>query len=234
MTTVVSESLRVLHRIHRQLADLRERLDAGPRKVAARSVMVSQKEGEQTQAEEDLKSIRLLVDQKNLELKTGESKIEGFRVKLNTASSNVEYQSFMEQIAAAEMANSVLEDEILEALEKTEQHQVAVAEAKAAVEKSLGDLAQTKQAVAEETDQLNAEVQRLEGELAQIEGELPGDFRTEYERVVRGKGEEAMAAIEGDVCGGCFQQVTPNMMNELALGRVVMCRACGRLLYPAE
>lgn len=232
--TATSDLLRELHRIHRQLADLSERLEAGPRKIKAGTVMVSQKETAQTEAADGLKAARIAVDQKQLELKTGEGKIEDHRVKLNTASNNREYQSFLEQIAAAEMANSVLEDEILEALEKIEQLQVGLGQAKEDVEKSKADLAKTEQVVAEETGKLNAEVDRLKGELAAGEGQLPADFRSEYDRIVRGKGEEAMASIDGDNCGGCFQQVTPNMMNELGLGRVVMCRACGRLLYPAE
>jgi len=232
--TATSQSLRELHRIHRQLADLGERLDAGPRKIAASAAMVTKQQTAETQAAEDLTSARVAVDQKQLELKSGESKIADLKVKLNTASNNREYQAFLEQIAAAEMANSVLEDEILEALEKIEQLQIGQGQAKESVEKAKTELARTEKMVTDETGQLESEVVRLEAELQGCEEQLPAEFRAEYDRVVRGKGEEAMAPIDGDNCGGCFQQVTPNMMNELSLGRVVMCRACGRLLYPSE
>ena len=234
LMTATSDLLKELHRLHKQLADLSERLDAGPRKVKASTGMVALRETEKSQAAEDLKSARMAVDQKQLDLKTGEGKISDVKVKLNTANNNREYQAFLEQIAASEMANSVLEDEILEVLEKIEQLEAAVAASKENVAKSKADLAKTQQVVDDETGKLNSEVARLQAELQEGEGALPGDFRSEYDRVVRGKGEEAMAPIDGDNCGGCFQQVTPNMMNELSLSRVVMCRACGRLLYPAE
>ncbi len=229
-----TDSLRDLHRIHRQLADLRERLEAGPRKIAAKGALVKQLEAAQIKAEEDLKAARIAVDQKQLELKTGEGKIEDLRVKLNTAASNREYQSFLEQIAASEMANSVLEDEILEALEKIEQLQIGVGQAKEAVEAGKAELAKTEKTVAEETDGLNSEVQRLEGELAEGERALPGDFRAEYQRIVQAKGEDGMAEVEADCCCGCFQRLTPNNLNEVAMGRVVTCSACGRLLYSGE
>ncbi|REJ68096.1 MAG: phospholipase [Planctomycetota bacterium] len=230
----IVETVRILHRIHQQLADLQARLEAGPRKIAVAKAAVAAREAEATKAGEDLQAARVAVDQKQLELKTGEGKIEDLRVKLNTAASNVEYQSFLEQIAAAEMANSVLEDEILEALEKIEQLQIAVGEVKTTVDTSKTELTKLEQLVAEETSSVKADIERLGTELAEAEALLPGDFRAEYQRVVKSKGEDAMAAADGDNCGGCYQQVTPNMANELQLGRVVTCRACGRLLYRAE
>ena len=53
-------------------------------------------------------------DRKQLDLKASELRIADWKVKLNTCSSNKEYQTMNEQIAAAEMAGSVLADEILE------------------------------------------------------------------------------------------------------------------------
>ena len=42
--TISADVLRELHRIHRQLADLRERLDRGPRQIRAREANVTQSE----------------------------------------------------------------------------------------------------------------------------------------------------------------------------------------------
>ena len=43
-----------------------------------------------------------------------------------------------------------------------------------------------------------------------------------------------MAPLDGQSCGGCFQQITGNMVSELMLGKIVACRSCGRLLYVPE
>ena len=43
-----------------------------------------------------------------------------------------------------------------------------------------------------------------------------------------------MAVVEGQSCGGCFQQITGNMVAELKMNKVVSCRSCGRLLYLPE
>ncbi len=55
---------------------------------------------------------------KQLQLREREARIKDLQVKLNTCSSNREYQALKEQIAADQQANSVLSDEILEALER--------------------------------------------------------------------------------------------------------------------
>ena len=77
--------------------------------------------------------MRVATDQKQLQLKSDEQKIKDHRAKLNAAASNREYQILKEQIAADEMTNSVLEDEIIEAMEKVDQLQATIAEAEAAL-----------------------------------------------------------------------------------------------------
>src|SRR5690348_13697685 len=85
--------LRELHRIHRQLSDLRERLDRGPKQIKARQATVARLQGELDQVKADSKAARVGADQKQLLLKSGEGKIRELKIKLNAASSNREYQA---------------------------------------------------------------------------------------------------------------------------------------------
>ena len=52
--------------------------------------------------------------------------------------------------------------------------------------------------------------------------------------MVKQKGADGMTPIEGHSCGGCYQQLTGNMVSDLMMGRVIPCRSCGRLLYMPE
>ncbi len=92
-------------------------------------------------------------------------------------------------------------------------------------------LAEAKAKVDGETSALEAEVARIKADLDAAEQELPADSRETYSRIVKSKGAEGMAAVDGESCGGCYQQVTGNMLAELSMGRVVACRSCGCLLY---
>jgi predicted nucleic acid-binding Zn-ribbon protein len=232
--SVTAAVLRELHRIHRQLRDLRGRLEAGPKQIKHREAVVNRITGELEQAKADYKAARIHADQKQLQHRSAEEKIKDLKIKLNAASSNREYQALRDQIAADEMATSVLADEILELLEKIEMLAGRIKEIEQKLEKARDDLANCRMQVADQEALLRADVQRLEAELAQAEAQLPLDFRELYERVIRSKGDDGMAQVDGETCSGCYQRVTPNKMNQLMLGQVAVCGSCGRILYLPE
>lgn len=226
--------LRDLHRMHQQLRDLRDRLERGPKQVKARETGVARLEAELEQAKAAVKAVRMACDQKQLSLKSSEGKIADLKVKLNQASTNREYQALRDQIAADEMANSVLADEILEAMEKIDETAAGVAPAEERLAKGRADLAVAQKQVADQHDSLMQDVSRIEAELVETEKALPGDFREAYLRIVRSKGSEALAQVDGGICQGCYQQITPNNQNSLVMGAIVMCGSCGRMLYLPE
>jgi predicted nucleic acid-binding Zn-ribbon protein len=232
--SVSAAVLRELHRIHVQLSDLNERLARGPRQVKARQANVAQQEALLTAAQDRVKDAKKILDHKQLDLKTSEQKIVDYRVKLNGASSNREYQTLVEQIAAAEMANSVLADEILEGMDKIDQLAVQVKEAETALAAVKNDLLKYRDSVAAESAIVQGDITRLEAELAEAEKNLPATLKDDYRRVIQGKGAEGMASVEDMVCQGCGQQITLNMQNDLLLSRPIFCKSCGSLLYLAE
>lgn len=232
--SVSASALAELHRIHKQLGDLRERKDRGPRQIKAREVNLVKQNEELSKLQAEQKAAKVRSDQKNLLLRSSEQKIEDLKVKLNQASSNREYQALKDQIAADQMAGSVLADEILEAMEKVDELAAHIAEQQKNIEAAKAEVAKATAAVREQAGMLDSEIARLEGELKQAEAKLPGDFLDTYKRLVKGKGEDAMAEAQGDFCGGCYQQLTPNNMAELQMSRAIVCRNCGRLVYKAE
>ena len=68
---------------------------------------------------------------------------------------------------------------------------------------------------------------------ARAKGSVPA-YRDIYQRVVKSKGSDGMAKVENDCCGGCFQQIQPNRLNQLVMEHAVLCTSCGRLLYLPE
>jgi hypothetical protein len=232
--TVTAAALRQLHRVHQQLANLRDRLDRGPRKVKACETNIARISAEVDAAREAAQQAKVTGDRKQLDLKTGEQKITDYRTKLNTAASNKEYQTLLEQIAAAEMANSVLSDEILEGFDKIDVLEAASKTVESRFRISSEDLEKTRSAVQEDAIVIKDDITRLEIELVDSEAALPEDFKVDYQRVVRNKGADALAMVEDGVCTGCGQQITLNMQSELQLSKLIFCRSCGCLLYLPE
>jgi predicted nucleic acid-binding Zn-ribbon protein len=232
--SVTAAALRELHRIHRQLSDLRSRLEHGPKQIRARETNVSRLKRELAEAKEHVTRTKVAADQKELQLREREQRIQNVRTKLNSASNNREYQAFLEQIAADEQANSVLSDETLELLEKIGELQVVVQRKVADLQQCEAEVLTLRQRVEAEKQSLEVDLARRTTELAHAEDCLPADVKVDYQRVVKARGEEALAPLEGDTCGSCFQTVTQQMVSELLMGKLVFCKSCGSLLYLPE
>ena len=159
--SVTAAALRELHRIHQQLADLRDRLERGPKQVRAREANVAQLEARLAEARDRAKQTQMAIDRKQLDLKSGEQKVVDLRVKLNTANSNREYQALLEQIAAAEMAGSVLSDEILEAMDKIDLLGAATKESEKNLASGKLEMEKARQAVESSASTIRADLARL-------------------------------------------------------------------------
>ena len=177
----------------------------------------------------------MAVDKKQLQLKTGEDKVKDLRRKLNAATSNREYQALLEQIAADEMANSVLADEILEALETI-----------ATPFRRTSPRRRRRWRPPKRRPRRSAP--RWPGRSRRCGPTWPGSrpscgnprppcpptSASCTSRIVRQKGEDALAVVENQYCGGCNQQVPLNLCSQIMLGQPVACKTCGRLLYLPE
>jgi len=233
-TNITAAALRRLHRIHRQLADLRERLGRGPRLARAHEANLKQAEEHLAKIRDQAHRCRMSADRKQVDLKASEAAIDKRRRQLNEAKDNREYQVLREDIAAAVAAKDVLEVEVLEALEKLDEYQKTIAQAEAAVTKTRQDGERIRREVLEQEPLIRGDIQRLEAELRECEASLPNEFREPYNRVIRARGEDALAPVRGEFCGGCNQHIPLNLVNALLLARPIFCKACGRLLYMPE
>jgi uncharacterized protein len=125
----------------------------------------------------------------------------------------------------------VLEDEILEGLERIEQLEMAARAAAERLDAAKTEKEKVRQRVTAELEVVEGDIARLRERLTAEEAKIPALLRSDYERVVHAKGAEALSPVEEGVCTGCGQSITLNALNELSMGRTSFCRACGRLLY---
>ncbi len=227
----LATALAELHRIHRQLADLRDRMERGPKQIKATEANVAKAEAELQQAKDIFKQAKMGADQKQMQLREREAKLLDWQAKLMQAQNNREYQALKDQISADQQANGVLADEILEALEKLDLLQANIKTATTDLETIKGDAAKVRQRVADQLQVLEVELGRVHAQLEQAERILPEDFLVEFRRIAKVRGEETLSAVERDCCGGCNQTLTPQTLEMLRQDKTMFCKSCGRLLY---
>lgn len=233
-TNDIAEALRTLHRIHRQLNDLNGRLARGPRLINAHDASLAKLQKAYDDTKEEHQKLRMAVDQKQLQLSTNEAAVKKREGQLIQASDNREYQALKDQIAADEMANSVLADEILEGMEEIDAMAGKVTKAETALAKGKEEAEKAKNAITSEQPTIQGDLDRLQVEMKEVEQGLPGEFKEFYDRLVRSRGEDALSLVEGHYCSGCNRQIPVNRINELMMGKPVTCLSCGRLLYLPE
>lgn len=233
--SAAAAGLKRLHELHIRLQELQQQLEHGPRQVKARQQILAKKQAEIDAFKAELKQTRMVADQKNLQLKTNENKIADLRVKLNQASSNREFDIIRSQIDADTMANSVLEDEILEVLEKVDQIQQKIAKVEAEAALAAAEVRRYADEVESTVPRVRSQAAEIETSLREAEKILPSTTIEMYRRLVQAHGAGALSSVEGKSCTTCNEILSPNLLVELNTGKFIFCRSCGRLLYrPVE
>lgn len=232
---IQAELIRELHRLLIQKTDLESTLARGPKLLSANQQQLKSAEEFREVAKQKLQKARMAYDEKQLHLKSRESRVEDLNTKLNLSDNNKEYQAIKEQIAADEQANGALSDEIFELLEKMDEIEGEIKEADDHVAKAAAKLKLAEDHLAEKQEGLQNELNRILANLETAEGKLPADFKMDYRRLVEGRGEEALApVVDGQSCGTCYQTLSPQTFNLLYMAKPIFCSSCGSLLYLKE
>lgn len=234
MERATNRGFKDLHRLHTQLREVQGELDRGPRVLKARQQLIQQKQADLEAQKQKTKQLKMAADQKSLQLKTNEAKIADLRGKLNAAVSNREFDIIRSQIEADTVANSVLEDEILDALEKVDASQIAAHKLEEELAAAKADETRFAAETTAAEPGLKARLVELQVTLTTCESQLPAEVANKYQRLVVAYGADAMAIVDGAICSSCYVSLPPQMVVALKAGEILFCKTCGKLLYPGE
>ena len=223
--------LQTLHRMLRQLTDIEDRMRRGPMKVKVVETNETSFATDEAECLGRQEELRRSSSEKTMQLNEREAKIEDMKGKLNVCDSNKEFQLLKDRIAADLQANSVLQDEILELLERLDVVNAEVVDAKANHQKAKDETVAMREKVKLELNELNAEKERVTSELAESEKALPATMMDAYRRLVRLKGENTFAISMTDTCDNCNQRLITQTISDLMLKKLVYCPGCGAILY---
>lgn len=231
---VKPEILQVLHRILRQKTDLDGQLVGGPRRVQLCRNVEAEATKHLEKAQQELKRLKLIAADKQLQLKMRETKLEDFKAKRNACSSNREFTLLNTQIAADQQANTVLADEILETLESIDRQNEAIKAANDRLMSTQKETTKVSGDVEKRVAVLQSELNRVTSELNECESRLPAELHREYQHRAKTKGEDALAMVDAESCGNCHQVLTPHVLDQLSMGRIHICSSCNSILYVGE
>ncbi|TWT73021.1 zinc ribbon domain-containing protein [Allorhodopirellula solitaria] len=226
--------LRRLHRIHQQQADLQSQARRGPMQIKAVQASVDNAQAAVDAELEVLKKTRMVSDEKHMQLQSREDHVAQLQRRLNEAATNKEFALLKEQIAADQQANSVQNDEIFEILERIDTLETQLTETKAKLAEAEAEAAKRTAEIEERQQRIAIDLGRVDVQLEETESQIPAVVKADYKRLVAARGEEALAPIENESCGGCYQTLTTQVVSQIMLSRLTYCPNCNAILYLPE
>jgi predicted nucleic acid-binding Zn-ribbon protein len=232
---LTASSLADLHHLHQRAKALRDLMSSGPKTLAAREAILASRKAALEVAQKEGKDSKAHTKNKEVQIQALQTKIEDSLTKRNTVRKQEEYNALTNQMAADKRNIERLETEVLEALEKADEQAATVAGLEGEVKKLSAEVATLKESLASKAGAQQTQLRELELAITSAEESIPADQRDQYRRLVKQRAADALAAVEGGACSGCFVSVTPQMVNELInRHHMVFCKTCGRALYLAE
>jgi predicted nucleic acid-binding Zn-ribbon protein len=223
--------LRELHRLRRFIKELETKIEQAPRNLKAQQMKIAHQDGGLNQAHEELKQFKVHIHEKEVSVKASEQQIKKYESQRNEAKSKKEYETLGSEIAQARDHIRKIEDEILELMDQLETKSRELPAAEMGAKKARDAYAQFEKDQAILLERYAADKVRSQTELQEMEKSLPEDIRQQYDRLIRAKGSDAIAGVQGTICSACYTEITPQMANLLRTEDFVLCKNCGRMLY---
>lgn len=230
--SAAAEILREIHRLKKNIQDLENRIEQGPRAQKAHQNKLALAEENHKKMQDAIKHLKVHIHEKETSVKAVQQNI--LKLEKTEISNKKEYDALRSEIAAANKQIRSLEDEILDLMGDVEDKSKQLVEMEKAVQKTKTDAAQFAKDHEGKLARFAEERAAALTKLAEVENSLPEEILVSYQRLAAAKGEDALAPVEGRTCIACYTEITSQMQNDLLRGAFVHCKNCGRILYVAQ
>lgn len=174
------------------------------------------------------------MNDKDLNLKSVETKQKSFKDKLygGTVSSPKELESMEKEIEMLGKQKGKLEERILELMDIIEELKAALATAEAALKQQETEYAAQMSKRAEDEATLNAKLKELVAQREKAVPAVDAVFLKRYEAMRAHAGGVVVSKVEDNNCSACHTQIMTGLMCDLkADTKIETCENCGRMLY---
>ena len=188
-----------------------------------------------SQLEAELK----LLESFNRERRGAEQEVEGLEsqigksnIKLNNIKSNKEYKAALKELADQEKQKTVLEDKLIEIMEKIETLEEKYAAGKEKSKELNEKFEKDRDGILKELKALDQVLDRLKIERARFSEAIDESLLRRYDSLRQNKEGHAISPVINGICQTCHMGIPPQKYNELIRGDALMsCPNCHRIIY---
>ncbi|MCX5782019.1 MAG: C4-type zinc ribbon domain-containing protein, partial [Elusimicrobia bacterium] len=158
--------------------------------------------------------------------------IKKHNMELNSIKSNEAYKALLIEIEGAKANKSVLEDEILDLMEKIDQESVKVKQRENDLKAKESEIQTKISKIEEESKRIQVEIEKLQAEREEFAKKIPDELLGRYNYIREGRDGIAVVGLDGDICEGCSTVLRPQTINDICKGKdFVICDNCSRIIY---
>ena len=220
-----------------RIAGLRATLEEFPRRLKEASARL-ETASKQLAASKDA-HINTLKERKKFELDVEQWKERARKYRDQSAAvkTNEAYKALLHEIANAEAEVVRAEDRLLDQMVAGEEFERRIKGAEAGLKEAEASVQTERRQVETEQSAAQKELEAAEAERERAIAPIPEDIRDLYTRIARRNRGVGLVAAREEQCYGCGMRVLPHLYQELRRAEsneVILCEACGRILYVIE
>lgn len=169
---------------------------------------------------------------RELELAGKEENTKKLQGQLYQLKTNKEYSTMLQQINDSKADASMIEDRILESMDRIESTRVAVEDEKKRLQQEEAVFAAQKKTVDDRVREIDGLIAQLNVQRKELLPGIDPKIISQYERILHNRDGLAIVPVSGSTCGGCNMSVPPQVVNLVSMyDRLVTCEVCNRILY---
>ena len=239
----VMESLLNLNKVDSHLRGLRSRLESAERYLRAqtRLAMTLTQQVEELQARR--RQTKAKIGNIETEISAIDERIEKLREELNTAVNQKQYSAVLKELNVVKEQRNGFEERELEEMEQIERLDAELKTQQEQLGERTKVRAQAQADLDERTGEIGDRLVELEVKRSDAADQVPATELSVFNGLANDYDGEAMANVEEIdrrsreyACGMCNMHLPFEMVSLLTSGvnTVVLCTACGRILYMEE
>jgi len=225
-------SLVQLQKIDSEIYALNEEKRVKPEEIKAIEASFEEKKKNLAALEKTSLDLQKQKKDRELELGSKEESSKKLQSQLYSLKTNKEYQTMLQQIEDSKADASIIEDKILECLEKMDK-------AKADVDQENKKLQEEEKVFNAQKGQVDTRIKEIDVRLGQLDAErkiitpeIDPKVLAQYERILASREGLAIVGADNNSCHGCNMFVPPQVTNLIKMyERLITCEICNRILY---
>jgi uncharacterized protein len=224
-----------LQAVDSEIYALRNQQEQMPAEIKVIEAAFEEKKKHLSDLEKELLDLQKQKKERELELASKEESTKKLQGQLYSLKTNKEYQTMLGQIQDSKADASVIEDKILEVMDRADKTKSKIEQEKEHLKGEEKVFLGEKKKVDDKLKEISQRIETLVSQRKQIIPGIDAKILAQYEKILSNRNGLAIVSVKTDSCGGCNMLVPHQVINMIKMyDRIITCEMCNRILYVQE